>query len=932
MGCVSSKQAVSVTPAIDHSGALRDNAGAAGSFGSNSGRSRIGFSELEKKTSSFSGGSKKKKNSNSGVVTDLVVHGGELGESGRASWRSDSLSLRLGNLQKYIEGEQAAAGWPAWLSAVAGEAIHGWVPLKADSFEKLEKIGQGTYSTVFRARDHESGKIVALKKVRFDNFDPESVQFMAREILILRRLDHPNIIKLEGIITSRMSYSIFLVFEYMEHDVTGLLSCPDIKFCEPQIKCYVKQLLSGLDHCHSQGIMHRDIKGSNLLVNNEGILKIADFGLANFYILGKRQPLTSRVVTLWYRPPELLLGSTSYTAAVDLWSVGCVFAELLLRKPILQGRTEVEQLHKIFKLCGSPPEDYWKNSKLPHATLFKPQQPYHSCLRETFKGLPATAVNLVETLLSVEPHKRGTASSALASEYFTTKPYACDPSSLPVYPPSKEIDAKYHEEAKRKKISRRVCGPETRNPIRKPHGISKLALVEDCAAAAETRGSRKINGNHIKISKQKTTTINAGVPNPSTDAPEETSNVKHESQGDIPFFGLLQVSSSSGFAWAKRRKDDASIRSLSRSISRGHIHDSFDPFAQLHAKNNIESKHENGDVIYGGRTDSRGLDSYEAAKRAMQKQWSQFERPDSFNASDEYHSQELSLELYRREEMLSKRNNSDYQDEVDKVEFSGPLLCQSHRVDELLERHERHVRQAIRKSWFQRGTLMSNGRKKRLSLSTKVMSRPPIPSKQAINNLDPMLLLVKYNMMGGLLNRFSVKAAYDVRMATHSIGMECAWDRGLRKVVVETYSLDVWRMLKYDLAAHQSFLIMMTEIHGYSAIGISSSTFVVVVGSDYNDYLVLYSFLGGYLPNAFDGVPLHLVVFRSFNMCKTSNGTCLGNFDMSHYEDTLDPDNDLVTKASLCVVLCPHVYCVCIHHPTDGVFIPINLKLAESNV
>ncbi|XP_022738163.1 protein IMPAIRED IN BABA-INDUCED STERILITY 1-like [Durio zibethinus] len=708
MGCVSSKQAVSVTPAVDHSGALRDNAGSS-SVGTNSGRSRVGLSEVEKKRSSCGAGSKnKKKNSNSGGVSDLGgglgLSGSELGESGRASSRSDSLSLRLGNLQKYIEGEQVAAGWPAWLSAVAGEAIHGWVPLKADSFEKLEKIGQGTYSTVFRARDLESGKIVALKKVRFDNFEPESVRFMAREILILRRLDHPNIIKLEGIITSRMSCSIYLVFEYMEHDITGLLSCPDIKFSEAQIKCYLKQLLSGLDHCHSRGIMHRDIKGSNLLVNNEGILKMADFGLANFYGSVHRQPLTSRVVTLWYRPPELLLGSTDYTAAVDLWSVGCVFAELLLGKPILQGRTEVEQLHKIFKLCGSPPDDYWKKSRLPHATLFKPQQPYDCCLRETFKDLPATAVNLIETLLSVEPYKRGTASSALASEYFTTKPYACDPSSLPVYPPSKEIDAKHREEAKRKKISGRVRGPETRKPIRKLHGISKLAPVEDVAAAAQSRGSQKINGKHVLNSKQRNATISEGVSKPSTDALEEAAHLKHASQGDIPFSGPLQVSTSSGFAWAKRRTNDASVRSHCRSISRGHIFNSLEPSAQVHTRNNIDSKrHENGDVKYGIRTDSRGYDSCEAAKRAMQKQWNQFERPDSFDASDGYHSQELSLALYQREEMAAKRNNLDYQDEGDKVEFSGPLLSQSHRVDELLERHERQIRQAIRKSWFQRG-------------------------------------------------------------------------------------------------------------------------------------------------------------------------------------------------------------------------------------
>ncbi|KAI4333956.1 hypothetical protein L6164_018702 [Bauhinia variegata] len=356
----------------------------------------------------------------------------------------------LGRVPKATEGEQVAAGWPAWLSSVAGEAIKGWIPRSANTFERLHKIGQGTYSNVYKARDVTHQKIVALKRVRFDNLDPESVKFMAREIVILRRLDHPNIIKLDGLITSESSRSLYLVFEYMEHDLTGLAARPGIKFTEPQIKCYVHQLLSGLDHCHSRGILHRDIKGSNLLIDNNGILKIADFGLANYFDPHHSVPLTSRVVTLWYRPPELLLGASHYGVAVDLWSAGCIVGELYSGRPILPGKTEVEQLHRIFKLCGSPSEDYWLKLRLRHSTAFKPPHHYRRCVAETFKEHPFSALRLIETLLSLDPSDRGTAATALKSEFFTTEPLACDPSSLPKYPPSKEIDAKLRDEANRR--------------------------------------------------------------------------------------------------------------------------------------------------------------------------------------------------------------------------------------------------------------------------------------------------------------------------------------------------------------------------------------------------------------------------------------------------------------------------------------------------
>ncbi|KAH0742842.1 hypothetical protein KY290_030835 [Solanum tuberosum] len=352
---------------------------------------------------------------------------------------------------KGIEGELVVAGWPIWLVAAAGNALNGWLPRSVDTFNKIDKIGQGTYSNVYIACDCLLNKFVALKKVRFDNFDPESVKFMAREIIILRRLgDHPNVIKLEGLAISKMNYSLYLVFECMEYDLKAIQEHKGVKFSEPEIKCYMNQLLKGLDHCHSRGILHRDVKTSNLLVDKDGILKLADFGLSTFFDPEQSMPLTSKIVTLWYRPPELLLGSNSYGVGVDLWGVGCVLGELFTGKPIMPGKTEVDQLHKIFKLCGSPSDDFWKKSKLPNAKIFKPIEPYRRILYTTFHDLPAAAVELMDTLLSIEAEYRGTAAHALQNEFFTTEPFACDTSSLPQWPPSKEIYVKMT------KIKRRV--------------------------------------------------------------------------------------------------------------------------------------------------------------------------------------------------------------------------------------------------------------------------------------------------------------------------------------------------------------------------------------------------------------------------------------------------------------------------------------------
>ncbi|KAG8384663.1 hypothetical protein BUALT_Bualt04G0141400 [Buddleja alternifolia] len=589
-------------------------------------------------------------------------------ENLRAVKKGDSqkkavFSIKFGRL---AEGEQVAAGWPAWLSAVAGDAIEGWLPLRSDAYERLEKVGQGTYSSVYRARDLKTGKMVAVKKVRFDNFQPESVQFMAREILILRKLDHPNIMKLEGIITSRLSCSIYLVFDYMEHDLAGLLSCPDIKFTDSQIKCFMRQLLSGVEHCHTQGVMHRDIKAANILVNNEGILKIADFGLANFLRPKDKQPLTSRVVTLWYRPPELLLGSTNYGEEVDLWSVGCVFAELFIGRPFLKGRTEVEQLHKIFKLCGSPPDEYWKKCRLPLAIMFKPQHPYESTLRERCKEFPKSAVSLIETFLSFDPYMRGTASSALDSEYFTTKPYACDPASLPKYPPNKEIDAKFREDARKKAAG-------SKNPRR----VRKTSLQESsdfCQVEVETniKAARRNHGGSGNVHRRRGGVESRTSLKQSYDTVSEASQASQATQDSqvsirsVP----VEVTASSGFAWAKRRKQPDVFTRLheQQRNSRSKKSSSLDPSSVLHLHDTPDSD---------GQESYNSPGTVEVANRVMRRDQALLRRPDSFDLSHMYDSHDLS------EEYDNKKKG--------RVAVSGPLVHQAQEGASRQNGHPRHV-------------------------------------------------------------------------------------------------------------------------------------------------------------------------------------------------------------------------------------------------
>ena len=242
-----------------------------------------------------------------------------------------------------------------------------WGERCIDIYELVDKVGEGTYGEVFKsvlksqmtshlpagAPDGEEEKQnaiaqcdqFALKKVRLEN-EKEGFPITAvREIKILRQLRHKNIISLKEIVTDKQDAvdfrkekgSFYLVFEFMDHDLMGLLDSGLVEFTEAMNASIMKQLLDGLSYCHNRNFLHRDIKCSNILINNRGHVKLADFGLARLFVAeDKSRPYTNKVITLWYRPPELLLGEERYGTAIDVWSCGCILGELFLKKPLFQ--------------------------------------------------------------------------------------------------------------------------------------------------------------------------------------------------------------------------------------------------------------------------------------------------------------------------------------------------------------------------------------------------------------------------------------------------------------------------------------------------------------------------------------------------------------------------------------------------------------------
>ncbi|XP_063985234.1 cyclin-dependent kinase 2 isoform X1 [Diachasmimorpha longicaudata] len=289
-----------------------------------------------------------------------------------------------------------------------------------DNFFKIEKIGEGTYGVVYKARDKLTGKLVALKRIRLET-EAEGVPSTAiREISLLKQLTHPNIVQLFDVVNG--DKDLYLVFEYLQQDLKKFLDWA--KTCTVNqehwnslVQSYLHQLLDAISFCHLHLILHRDLKPQNLLIDAEGHIKLADFGLARAFGVPMRM-YTHEVVTLWYRAPEILLGTKLYSYAVDIWSLGCIFAEMATKRALFPGDSEIDQLFRIFRTLGTPDEEIWPGvSQLPdYKSMFPQWDPRN--LDEVVPNFENDAKDLFSKLLTYDPSERISAMKALNHPYF----------------------------------------------------------------------------------------------------------------------------------------------------------------------------------------------------------------------------------------------------------------------------------------------------------------------------------------------------------------------------------------------------------------------------------------------------------------------------------------------------------------------------------
>lgn len=361
------------------------------------------------------------------------------------------------------------------------------------NYEFEEKLGEGTFGEVHKARHKPTGECVALKEILLFKKNDGMPITALREIKILKSLNHPNIIEVLDMAVKRANRAMreravfYMATPYMDHDLAGLLQNEQVSFKIAHIKCYMKQLLEGMAYLHAKSYMHRDVKAANILIDNKGRVKIADFGLARKFM----EPVpseeginpavhryTGTVVTRWYRSPELLLGEHYYTTAIDMWGIGCVFGEFFKRRPILAGKSDADQLIQICRLVGYPTQESMPNyDQLPgSATLLPPEDPRSvPDLDQRFATIPASARSLMAGLLKLNPLTRLTALGALKHDFFTTEPLPALPEELPVYASSHEMDARKRNAEKRQQQQPPQDLP-TRPAKRATNGFRRKAL------------------------------------------------------------------------------------------------------------------------------------------------------------------------------------------------------------------------------------------------------------------------------------------------------------------------------------------------------------------------------------------------------------------------------------------------------------------------
>ncbi|MCJ1438982.1 kinase subunit of RNA polymerase II carboxy-terminal domain kinase I [Xylographa pallens] len=350
-------------------------------------------------------------------------------------------------------------------------------------------VGSGTYGKVFKAIHVYTKSLVALKKIRMEGEKDGFPVTAVREIKLLQSLKHDNIVSLQEVMVEKND--CFMVFEYLSHDLTGLLNHPTFKLEQSHKKHLAKQLFEGLDYLHRRGVLHRDIKAANILVSNTGQLKLADFGLARFYAKRRQLDYTNRVITIWYRPPELLLGETQYGPAVDIWSAACVMIEIFTKHAIFPGDGgEINQLEKVYNILGTPTRAEWPGLvDMAWFELLRPTEKKPNVFAEKYRDrLTPEAFELMQAMLLYDPAKRPTAGDVLEHPYFTTE----EPAPMQAVE-LKDLQGDWHEfESKALRRENERKDKEARRAVRQEEHDREKAKRRASESAGADRDPKRV--------------------------------------------------------------------------------------------------------------------------------------------------------------------------------------------------------------------------------------------------------------------------------------------------------------------------------------------------------------------------------------------------------------------------------------------------------